>query len=117
MSFGFKTPPSPFFSGTSFFATTPASTIRTFIVFSFGIARRDAFFRRHHQFRLARQIGQKIHELFDMALERNRGVDEPVIAEYFRCAEVAAAHVDRSFLPMRRAISRSAACACAAVSA
>lgn len=32
----FQNPARPFFSGTSFFATTPASTIRTFIVFSFG---------------------------------------------------------------------------------
>src|SRR5579871_48092 len=54
----------------------------------------DALFRRDDQLRFVGQIGEKIDQLLDMALEGEGCVDESIIAECFRSAEIAAAYVD-----------------------
>jgi hypothetical protein len=57
-------------------------------------SRGDALFGRRQQFGLLRQVGEKVDELFDMALEGDGGEYQTVVAERFRGAEFTGTDID-----------------------
>ena len=91
---GHQNAPSAFFLRNQLLRHHAASTIRTVIVLSLRLPEDDAFLGRNDEFRFARQIGKEVEQLLDVAIERDGGVDDAIIAKGFRRAEIAAADIE-----------------------